>query len=178
MKKAFTLIELMIVMAVAAILGGIAMFGVSRARKDEGVRADYLLFYEQMRSSKLRANLGKLYGGTTVQTFAFTMGLPYYWVNNVRVDFPQARTMVYSISCGGNTYTSGSASIFFYPDNYTVATMPTRYGGCSSCGVNFTGDLTINLSSYSSPSMLYPIVISGSGYKINSINTGVPVKLP
>jgi prepilin-type N-terminal cleavage/methylation domain-containing protein len=174
LKKAFTLIELMVVISVMAILSTIVVFGIRSAGNDEGVKADYRQLYDDMKSLKLRANLGKqgVEAGTSVQAIGFQIGAsPFrYSVNNATYNIPMRNlSRVVSVSDGTTTYTSGSFAIFFYPENYvTNGVYPTSFAMC--CGsVKFSNNVIINVTGANSL-ISYPITISGSGFRINTIN--------
>lgn len=174
-RAGYTLVELVIVLTIILILATVVIFGLSGSRSIEGTKADYLDFMENLKSLKLRANLGKQNAGSSIQTMQFTIGESFYTMNGQIVTFKNKST-VNSIS-HGTTYESGSVTLNFYPDNYFVSgTAPPSYGVCVNCGglgpkVLLTSDMTINVGS-TSPSVttFYPVSISGSGYKIYTIN--------
>lgn len=141
MRRAFTLIELMVVISVVTILSTIVFFGIGNARQDEGLNADYLQFYDDLIATRLRSNLGQLAPTlspsstpTTKQTVTINLGTNGYMINDfVRRTFDNG-TIITSVTMGiGLPRTSGTLIISFVPEasgiNPGPTLMPTPEGG-------------------------------------------------
>lgn len=185
MKKAFTMVELVVIIAVIVIFTGMAAFGMTRGREDEGLKSDYLEFYDDVKNLQMRANLGKQYNNSSVQIVQFTLpSASSYIVNGVSKQFKNGSKIMKII--GGNPYETGTFIIKFYPNNY------------SSSGITPTPIMYIyNNSDYTKPSTWtnvviyigktgqttgYAINLKGAGIEINSINsvgkTTIPTTIP
>jgi prepilin-type N-terminal cleavage/methylation domain-containing protein len=177
LKKSFTLVEMMVVIGVIGILSTIAYFGVRQAGRGEGQKADYLKFYEDIKSMKIRANLGKQNEEnlSSVQNLTFTLGQSLYEFNSRMVVF-RNKSIIQSVSTGEDTYLQGKISINFYPVNYVSDPMPTAFGyyySCAQCPRTELNNLVmINVADSTGISSVYPIIISGSGYLINTVGMG------
>jgi prepilin-type N-terminal cleavage/methylation domain-containing protein len=172
LKKGFTLIEVTVVLSVIAILSTMTVFGLKKAGQGEAQKADYLKFYEDVKSLKMRANLGKQNSdfSSSIQILRFNIGDSSYSLNGVNVPFKN-RSLFQSVVIGPNTYNTKDldVTIRFYPSNFSDE-LPTSYGTIGGATA-FSGFTTINIVDYTGNSKPISLRISGVGYLINTINT-------
>ncbi len=174
MKKSFTLIELTIVISVILILSTIIVVGMGRANQEEGLKADYLEFYDNLKNLQLRANLGKIVNPgessnlqTSVQKIVFYINTSNYSINNEAQKSlkNQSKFRLQSV------YPNGTAvTLYLYPSSFTG---PTPTGGFIYQNNNSLGD-NVNIYIVKTDYGIYgyPIVLSGATYKLATINAG------
>lgn len=152
------------------------LVGVTRSRTDEGLKADYFEFYENLKAARVRANMGKI-GDTGLQTtrhvvqFVFSGGKAYsYSINGTSVNFKNG-SYISKVVAGGTTWTTGTISVSFIPDtlNYTG---PTPIGGSfisrNSANPGAISSAIIYLAR-SGSAMTYTITLYGTGYSITRV---------
>jgi len=158
-------------MAVVMILSVMVLVGVGNARRGEGVKADFLEFYDALQTLKLRANLGQQYGGSSMQVLTFTIGNPSsYTVNGITKTFKNGSRIMQV----NTTTTSGTAvAIYFIPQGTSYeGTIPPSNGKFVTIGgIGVTSPVTtIIIRGPSGTGASYTVTITGTGYYIEKID--------
>lgn len=174
LKSAFSVIELIVVLSIIFLFSSFALFGFAKSRTDEGLKADYLEFYEDIKAAKLRANLGKIAPTTppvstltTMHKISFVVNSTQYTIDGVNKIFKNG-SRITQVIINSSTYTSGSFTIYFVPDaNYLG---PTLVVGNRFITSGSTGSTTARIKiAKTGTNVVYYFRLIGEGYNINKI---------
>lgn len=164
LKRAYTLIEVTVVLAIVAFMGLLTIYGFSNQNKDQRVVNSQRELVANLRSMQTKIDSGA--EGDNVKIANFVNGGNYYTLDGVRVSLPPGVTLLVSKS-PTNIYFSHPA----YPNHSSNCASTNIYFACAGTPLEaFDGSAGHNSISVGFTGSTNRFVrVDGSGMNINRI---------